>query len=155
MDYTLIVNHPEFEDAKQDAEMLYFEKGLCLDEAAKAKWINKAIYFFIRNYNRKNSKQTNLSCIAEQCGCEYLDLDSFCCMPYYSEVEDDLTYTMMIEKLAIDDRNILEMYVAGYDYNEISSTFSISNNTARQRIFKIKCRLKIKFAPPIINCLLM
>lgn len=142
-------HHPEWEDAKQDAELLYIEKGLNLEKKMKEAWLNKTICYLINNLNRKYSKYMPLSMIAEQCGCNYIDFDYFCYLPEYPSIEENLTYNMLMQALTNDEREIIEMHFIGYSYKEISEFYNITNNTARQRIYKIRRKLKIIFIPPL------
>jgi DNA-directed RNA polymerase specialized sigma24 family protein len=138
--------HPEWEDAKQDAELLYIEKNLDLCEVEKAKWIYVTAVNVIRNIIRKNNYVATFSSLSQNSNCEYIDS---ICGSCYQNTETKLTFESLFESLNSDEQNFLSMFLNGFNYQEIAEHYRISNNNARQKYFKIK--FKLKYKKPTIN----
>jgi len=138
--------HPEWEDAKQDAELLYLEKNLDLCEVEKAKWIYVTAVNVIRNIIRKNNYVSPFSSFLQNSDCDCIDN---ICGYYFQNTESKLTFETLFESLNSDEQNFLSMFLNGFNYQEIAEHFSISNNNARQKFFKIKN--KLKYISPRMN----
>ena len=138
--------HPEWEDAKQDAELLYIEKNLDLCEVEKSKWIYVTALNMIRNIIRKNNYVTPFSSILQNSRYSFDALDNIC-GSYFQNTETKLTFETLFESLNPDEQYFLSMFLNGFNYQEIAEHFSISNNNARQRYFKIKFKLKNNLIP--------
>lgn len=138
--------HPEWEDAKQDAELLYLEKKLDLCQVEKAKWIYVTAVNVIRNIIRKNNYVTPFSSILQSSNYSCVTLDNICgsCS---QNTESKLTFETLFETLNSDEQYFLSMFLNGFNYQEIAEHFRISNNNARQRYFKIKFKLKNNLIP--------
>lgn len=132
--------HPEWEDAKQDAELLYLEKELDLSEVEKAKWIYVTAVNVIRNIIRKNNYVTPFSSFLQSADCDCIDNIFGSC---YQNIESKLTFDSLYETLNQNEQKFLSMFLKGFSYQELAEHFSISNNNARQRYFKIKNRLRV------------
>jgi DNA-directed RNA polymerase specialized sigma24 family protein len=144
--------HPEWEDAKQDAEILYIEKNLDLCEVEKAKWIYVTAVNVIRNIIRKNSYVTTFSSVLQSSKCSVIDIDNLCGL-CYQNIESKMTFEFLIETLDSEEKDFLSMFIHGYNYQDLADHFKITNNNARQRLFKIKNKLKTNLPPPPINLL--
>jgi RNA polymerase sigma factor (sigma-70 family) len=138
-------DHPEYEDAKQEAEMLYFEKGLNYDALGKEKWINRTVYLLIRNYIRKNSHCDSLSYISETCGVNYIEFDSYYAIIEYPDIVENLTFETLFDKLTQDEKKLLQLFLEGYSYSELSDIFDTNCNNIRQKIFKIRHKLRLNY----------
>jgi len=136
-----IKDHPEYEDAKQEAEMLYIEKGMNLEVEDKLKWINRTVYLLIRNYIRKNSHCVSLSSLSEDYEVSYIDFDSYYFLVEYPDFEEDMTMNSLLDELPQLENEIFKLHLDGYSNTEISEKFSITNNNIRQKIYKIKHKL--------------
>jgi DNA-directed RNA polymerase specialized sigma24 family protein len=132
--------HPEWEDAKQDAELLYLEKELDLSEVEKAKWIYVTAVNVIRNIIRKNNYVSPFSSFLQNSDCDCIDN---ICGSCYQNIESKLTFDSLYETLNQNEQKFLSMFLKGFSYQELAEHFSISNNNARQRYFKIKNRLRV------------
>lgn len=141
-------DHPEYEDAKQEAEMLYYEKGLNLDSADKVKWINRTVYLLIRNYIRKNSHYISLSSISETYDICYFDFDSYYFLVDYPNYEEYLTMNSLLDELPLFEKEIFKLHLEGHGNSEIAEKFNTNNNNIRQKIFRIKHKLIKFYTPP-------
>ena len=48
----------------------------------------------------------------------------------------------LIDQLSADDRNLVGLYIEGYEYEEIAQQMNLSQQAVRTRMSRIKVRLK-------------
>jgi len=139
MNYKNLRYTPELEDAVQEAELIYLEKGLELEFADKSRWISATAKNLMKNYDRKNSHYIFLDFNdTEDSEFNLIDILYF----NYYDIENKVTFQQLLELLEPLDVSILTLYLDGFTHNEIANNLEISINTSRQRISRIIRNLK-------------
>lgn len=116
-----------WQDALQDAELLYIEKSLNLEQSDKEKWIFATAFYYLKNYLKKSHHCVCLADYDDETYITFYDnlfTDSNCQC-------DELIFKILLEEvledLSFEEQQIINLRLEGFKYYEIAERLDLSS----------------------------